>query len=85
MKLSNIDEATRVVQEILNMEIQKVITKKQAIAAIKKVDYYKDILAAWIVGDRNILQQANGVRHKLHYWPHVDGNKLFFWRLYDSV
>jgi hypothetical protein len=46
MKLSNVDEATRVVQEILNMELQKVITKKQAIAAIKKVEYYKDILAA---------------------------------------
>jgi len=46
MKLNNVDEATRVVQEVLNMEVQKVITKKQALAAIKKVELYKDILAA---------------------------------------
>ena len=44
MKISNVDEATRVVQEILNMEVQKIITKEQAIVAIKKVEYYKDLL-----------------------------------------
>ena len=46
MKPTNVDEATRVVQEILNMEVQKVMTKKQALAAIKKVEFYKEILAA---------------------------------------
>jgi hypothetical protein len=45
MKLSNVDEATRVAQQILNMEVQKVITKKQAFAAIKKLEFYKEILA----------------------------------------
>ena len=40
------DEATRIVQEILNMEIAQVITKEAALVAIKKVDFYKDLLAA---------------------------------------
>ncbi len=46
MKLANVDEATRVVQEILNMLVQRVITKKQALTAIKKVEFYAEILAA---------------------------------------
>jgi len=46
MKLNNIDEATRVVQEILNMQVQGVLSKKQALAAIKRVEFYKELLTA---------------------------------------
>ena len=46
MKPTNVDEATRVTHEILNMEVQKVITKKQALSAINKIEFYKEILAA---------------------------------------
>lgn len=41
---SSIDEYTRVVQELLNMLVQGVLTKKQTLAAIKRVEYYKEIL-----------------------------------------
>ena len=42
----SVDEATRVVQEILNMLVQGVITKKAALVAIKKVPHYTELLAA---------------------------------------
>jgi len=44
MKLNNVDEATRIAQQILNMQVQKVISRKQALAAIKKLEFYKELL-----------------------------------------
>jgi hypothetical protein len=40
------DEATRMVESTLNMYREKLITKEEAVAAIKKVPYYSDILSA---------------------------------------
>jgi len=45
MKLNNVDEATRVVESILKLRHQGVLSKKEAIAAVKRVEYYKDLLA----------------------------------------
>jgi hypothetical protein len=41
----SIDEATRVVQEILNMQANNIITEEQALAAIMRVPHYTEILA----------------------------------------
>jgi len=41
----SVDEATRVVHEILNMYLNEVITKEAALAAIKKVPHYTELLA----------------------------------------
>lgn len=40
------DEATRMVESTLNMYREKLITKEEAVVAIKKVPYYSDILSA---------------------------------------
>jgi hypothetical protein len=42
----SLDEATRMVESTLNMYREKLITKEQAVAAINKVPYYKEILSA---------------------------------------
>ena len=42
----SVDEATRVVQEILSMEVNQIITKEQALVAIKKVPHCADLLVA---------------------------------------
>lgn len=39
-----VDEATRMVHEILSMSIQEIIPKEDALIAIKKIPYYYDIL-----------------------------------------
>ena len=44
MKINNVDEATRICQEIRQLLSAKIITKKQAILAIKKVEYYKTLI-----------------------------------------
>ena len=44
MGYENLDEVTRVAQQILNMHVNGIITKEQALVAIKKLDVYKEIL-----------------------------------------
>jgi len=44
MGYENLDEVTRVAQQILNMQVNGIITKEQALVAIKKLDVYKEIL-----------------------------------------
>ena len=44
MKLNNVDEATRVCQEIRCLLKSKILTRKQAKVALTKVGYYKDLL-----------------------------------------
>ena len=46
MPRMSVDEATRIAQEFLNMQAQDVITKEEALAAIKKVPFYSEYLAA---------------------------------------
>ena len=41
----SVDEATRVVQEIINMQENGMISKEDAFAAIKKVPHYSELLA----------------------------------------
>ena len=46
MKLNNVDEATRMVETLLNLKREQIITKKQAAEAIKKVPHYSEVLEA---------------------------------------
>ena len=46
MKLNNVDEATRVCQEIRCLKDAGLITKKEAQAAVKCVPYYSEIINA---------------------------------------
>jgi uncharacterized membrane protein len=40
------DEATRMVESILNMYRENLITKEDAVYAVKKIPYYSEILSA---------------------------------------
>ena len=40
------DEATRMVESTLNMYREKLITKEEALSAIKKVPFYSELLSA---------------------------------------
>jgi len=44
-KTMSIDEATRAVQEINNLFVNGIITKEKALAAIKKIPYYDELLS----------------------------------------
>ena len=44
MKLNNVDEATRMVEAILNLKREKVLTKKEVKEAIKKMPFYEDVI-----------------------------------------
>jgi hypothetical protein len=42
----SVGEATHVVHTILNMEVNKIISKEEALKAIKKVPHYSEFLDA---------------------------------------
>jgi len=44
MKLNNVDEATRMVETILNLKREKVLTKKEVKEAIKKIPIYEEVI-----------------------------------------
>jgi len=46
MELNNVDEATRIIEALLSLKHEKVLTAAEALAAMKKVPFYKEVLMA---------------------------------------
>jgi len=46
MEFNNVDEATRMVEELLNLKRENLISKEEALVAIKKVPHYSEVLEA---------------------------------------
>jgi len=46
MDLHNVDEATRMVETLLNLKREKVLTAAEVLAAMKKVPFYEEVLRA---------------------------------------
>lgn len=46
MQLNNVDEATRMCQEIRMLKSDDLITEEEAKAAVKRVPFYKEVLGA---------------------------------------
>lgn len=43
MDLNNVDEATRMVETIINLKREKIVDKEEALCAIKKVPHYSEL------------------------------------------
>lgn len=44
MELNNADEATRMVEELLNLKREGIISKEETLAAVKKIPKYSEAL-----------------------------------------